>query len=170
MHCEQRSAAALPTWMHRSDAFALLDQIVAGTDQALADDGDRHPGAGSGAARRDYRRLARDAGLPAVLVIMNTAAALCRERNRQRDRPVPAPVLTEQLRKISKLVESAPRMRAGTRSLIIDQQDAAAHPARRSRLSIMIMARARLTAGRAPGVAVSLGDEDPARLAPGRWR
>jgi alkanesulfonate monooxygenase SsuD/methylene tetrahydromethanopterin reductase-like flavin-dependent oxidoreductase (luciferase family)/predicted kinase len=54
-----------------------------------------------------YLELARSAGLPAVLVIMNTADRLCRERNRLRDRPVPAPVLAEQLRKAKSLLETA---------------------------------------------------------------
>lgn len=88
------------------DAFVLLDQIIAARTKrslmtvidTLGLDPER---------RADYLRLARATELPAVLVIMNTAAALCRERNRLRDRPVPAGVLTEQLRKISKLLESA---------------------------------------------------------------
>jgi alkanesulfonate monooxygenase SsuD/methylene tetrahydromethanopterin reductase-like flavin-dependent oxidoreductase (luciferase family)/predicted kinase len=88
-----------------ADAFALLDQIVAARAKrslttvidTLGLDPERRAG---------YRRLAREAGLPAVLVIMNTAAALCRERNRRRDRPVPAPILTDQLRKVSRLLET----------------------------------------------------------------
>jgi predicted kinase len=40
-----------------------------------------------------------------VLVIMNTAVALCREPNRQRDRLVSATLLTDRLRKISMLLE-----------------------------------------------------------------
>ena len=70
--------------------------------------------------RRDYLRLARAAGLPAVLVIMDTPAALCRRRNRERDRPVPAPVITEQLRRTRRLVAEA-RTKAGTRSWSIEQ-------------------------------------------------
>jgi alkanesulfonate monooxygenase SsuD/methylene tetrahydromethanopterin reductase-like flavin-dependent oxidoreductase (luciferase family)/predicted kinase len=89
-----------------ADAFALLDQIVAARSKrslttvidTLGLDIER---------RADYRRLAREAGLPAVLVIMNTAAALCRSRNRERDRPVPAPVLADQLRKINTLLGTA---------------------------------------------------------------
>ena len=88
------------------EAFTLLDQIVAArTKRSLTTVIDTL--GLDQARRRDYLRLARGAGLPAVLVIMDTAAALCRERNRLRDRPVPAPILTEQLRRISKLVESA---------------------------------------------------------------
>src|SRR5829696_5537363 len=88
------------------EAFSLLDTIVAarlrrslttvidtlGLDQLR---------------RTGYLVLARSSGLPAVLVIMNAAERLCRERNRLRDRPVPAPVLTDQLRKIRSLVETA---------------------------------------------------------------
>jgi alkanesulfonate monooxygenase SsuD/methylene tetrahydromethanopterin reductase-like flavin-dependent oxidoreductase (luciferase family)/predicted kinase len=89
-----------------ADAFALLDQIVAARSKrslttvidTLGLDQER---------RASYRHLARSAGLPTVLVIMNTAAAICRERNRARDRPVPAPALTDQLRKISTLLEAA---------------------------------------------------------------
>jgi alkanesulfonate monooxygenase SsuD/methylene tetrahydromethanopterin reductase-like flavin-dependent oxidoreductase (luciferase family)/predicted kinase len=88
------------------EAFALLDQIAAARTRrglttvidTLGLDPDR---------RRDYLRLARAAGLPGVLVIMDTRAALCRRRNRERDRPVPAPVLTEQLRRTRQLVEEA---------------------------------------------------------------
>jgi hypothetical protein len=40
-----------------------------------------------------------------VLVIVNTAVALCREPNRQRDRLVSATLLTDRLRKISMLLE-----------------------------------------------------------------
>jgi alkanesulfonate monooxygenase SsuD/methylene tetrahydromethanopterin reductase-like flavin-dependent oxidoreductase (luciferase family)/predicted kinase len=88
------------------EAFALLDQIVtARTRRSLTTVIDT---LGLDPVRRsDYLRLARTAGMPTVLVIMNTAAALCRERNRLRDRPVPAPILTEQLRRIGRLVESA---------------------------------------------------------------
>ena len=103
-----------------ADAFAVLDQIVAARSKrslttvidTLGLDQER---------RADYRRLAREAGLPAVLVIMNTAAALCRERNRERDRPVPAPVLTDQLRKISKLLMSAEE--EGWDQVLIIEQD-----------------------------------------------
>jgi alkanesulfonate monooxygenase SsuD/methylene tetrahydromethanopterin reductase-like flavin-dependent oxidoreductase (luciferase family)/predicted kinase len=102
-----------------ADAFAVLDQIVAARSKrslttvidTLGLDQER---------RAYYRRLAREAGLPAVLVIMNTAAALCRERNRERDRPVPAPILTDQLRKISKLLMSAEE-EGWDQVLIIDQ-------------------------------------------------
>jgi len=41
--------------------------------------------------------------MAAVAVVFDTSAALCRERNAARDRPVPAPVLTGQLRKLREL-------------------------------------------------------------------
>ena len=43
--------------------------------------------------------VARRSGLPAVAVVFDTPERLCRARNAARDRPVPAPVLTEQLRR-----------------------------------------------------------------------
>src|SRR3954467_493978 len=72
------------------EAFTVLDQIVtARTRRSLTTVIDT---LGLDPVRRsDYLRLARATGLPAVLVIMRTAATLCRERNRLRDRPVPAP-------------------------------------------------------------------------------
>jgi alkanesulfonate monooxygenase SsuD/methylene tetrahydromethanopterin reductase-like flavin-dependent oxidoreductase (luciferase family)/predicted kinase len=105
------------------EAFSLLDQIVAArTKRSLMTVIDT---LGLDPVRRtDYLRVARTAGLPAVLVIMNTAATLCRERNRLRDRPVPAPVLTEQLRRISKLVGDADE-EGWDRVLIIDQHSPA---------------------------------------------
>ena len=83
------------------DAFALLEQIVAAriarglttVVDTLGLDADR---------RRAYLAQARAARLPSVLVIMDTTPALCRERNAGRDRPVPAPVLTAQLRKVAR--------------------------------------------------------------------
>jgi alkanesulfonate monooxygenase SsuD/methylene tetrahydromethanopterin reductase-like flavin-dependent oxidoreductase (luciferase family)/predicted kinase len=108
------------------EAFALLDQIVtARTRRSLMTVIDT---LGLDPVRRtEYLRLARTAQLPAVLVIMNTAAALCRERNRLRDRPVPAPVLTEQLRRINRLVESAGE-EGWDQILIIDQDNSVSAP------------------------------------------
>jgi alkanesulfonate monooxygenase SsuD/methylene tetrahydromethanopterin reductase-like flavin-dependent oxidoreductase (luciferase family)/predicted kinase len=105
-----------------ADAFALLDQIVAARSKrslttvidTLGLDPERRAG---------YLRLAREAGLPAVLVIMYTAAGLCRERNRERDRPVPAPVLTDQLRKIKRMLDSA-HHEGWDQTLIIEQHSA----------------------------------------------
>jgi alkanesulfonate monooxygenase SsuD/methylene tetrahydromethanopterin reductase-like flavin-dependent oxidoreductase (luciferase family)/predicted kinase len=82
-----------------ADAFALLDQIVSARARrgltvvvdTLGLDQDR---------RLDYLALARRSGLPAVAVIVGTAAELCRQRNRARDIPVPAAVLAGQLRRL----------------------------------------------------------------------
>lgn len=77
--------------------------------------------------RTSYVARARRAGLPAVLVLMNAPAALCRQRNRQRDRPVPAPVLTDQLRRVRALDETVHR--EGWDLVVrIDQDDATAAP------------------------------------------
>ena len=103
------------------EAFSLLDTIVAarlrrslttvidtlGLDQLR---------------RTGYLALAHSSGLPAVLVIVNAAERLCRERNRLRDRPVPAPVLTDQLRKVRSLVETAAD-EGWDRVVIIDSPD-----------------------------------------------
>jgi alkanesulfonate monooxygenase SsuD/methylene tetrahydromethanopterin reductase-like flavin-dependent oxidoreductase (luciferase family)/predicted kinase len=108
------------------EAFALLDQIAsARTRRSLTTVIDT---LGLDPERRgDYQRLAREAGLPAVLVIMNTAAAVCRERNRERDRPVPAPVLTDQLRKIKRLLDAA-HDEGWDQILIIERQSVADAP------------------------------------------
>ncbi len=89
-----------------TDAFALLDQIVAARiGRSLTTVIDT---LGLDERRRlDHLAAAHRAGLPAVLVILNTPPALCRRRNRDRDRPVPAPVITEQLRRTTSLVASA---------------------------------------------------------------
>jgi alkanesulfonate monooxygenase SsuD/methylene tetrahydromethanopterin reductase-like flavin-dependent oxidoreductase (luciferase family)/predicted kinase len=81
------------------EAFSLLDQIAAARTRrhlttvidTLGLDPDR---------RRSYLDLARRAALPAVAVIFDTAAAVCRERNRARDRPVPAAALDSQLHRM----------------------------------------------------------------------
>ncbi|WP_028652158.1 LLM class flavin-dependent oxidoreductase [Nocardioides halotolerans] len=85
------------------DAFDLLERVVAartgrglttvvdtlGTDQVR---------------RRAWLARAREVGLPAVLVVMDTPDAECRRRNAARDRPVPAPVLAGQLTRHRALV------------------------------------------------------------------
>ncbi|HEU5486264.1 MAG TPA: LLM class flavin-dependent oxidoreductase [Microlunatus sp.] len=57
--------------------------------------------------RRGYLDAARSAGVPTALVILETAGRLCRSRNATRDRPVPADVLTAQLRKVRALLDEA---------------------------------------------------------------
>ncbi len=79
-----------------ADAFRLLDDIVAARTRrgltvvidTLGLDPER---------RRGYRDVAARSDLPAIIVLFDVPAALARERNAQRDRPVPAPVLRAQL-------------------------------------------------------------------------
>jgi len=82
------------------DAFSLLGQIVeARTRRGLTTVVDTlglDP-----VRRRGYLELAHRAGLPAVAVPFSTDWAVCRQRNRARDRPVPAAVLDSQLRRMS---------------------------------------------------------------------
>jgi len=85
-----------------TDAFALLETIVAArlgrglstVVDTLGTDAER---------RRRWRAAAASAGLPAVLVVLETPEAECRRRNAARDRPVPAPVLAGQLRTVRDL-------------------------------------------------------------------
>jgi alkanesulfonate monooxygenase SsuD/methylene tetrahydromethanopterin reductase-like flavin-dependent oxidoreductase (luciferase family)/predicted kinase len=82
-----------------ADAFSLVDQIVAARVRrrlttvvdTLGLDADR---------RLAWLALASRSGLPAVAVLFETESALCRARNRARERPVPAAVLDVQLRRI----------------------------------------------------------------------
>ncbi len=81
-----------------ADAFALLETVVAArlgrrlttVVDTLGLEVDR---------RRRWLDLARAAGIPAVVVLLDTPDALCRRRNAERDVPVPAPALTGQLRR-----------------------------------------------------------------------
>ncbi|MGW5238394.1 LLM class flavin-dependent oxidoreductase [Monashia sp. NPDC004114] len=82
------------------DAFSLLEQVVAarlGRELTTVVDT-----LGTDAARRaGWLAAARSAGLPAVVVVLDTPAAVCRSRNAARDRPVPARVLTSQLASVA---------------------------------------------------------------------
>ncbi|NUR09663.1 MAG: LLM class flavin-dependent oxidoreductase [Nocardioidaceae bacterium] len=86
------------------DAFALLDLIVAGrlrrglttVVDTLGLEPDR---------RRGYLARARQHGLPTVAVLFDTPADVCRRRNAERDRPVPAPALARQLRSAAEMPE-----------------------------------------------------------------
>jgi predicted kinase len=82
-----------------ADAFALLDQIVAARLKrglnTVVDTLGLDP-----ARRRAQLEAARQAGLPAVAMLFDTDPALCRRRNAQRDRSVPAAVLDGQLRRV----------------------------------------------------------------------
>ncbi len=51
--------------------------------------------------RHAWRDAARDAALPAVAVLLDTSGETCRRRNARRDRPVPAGVLADQLRRVA---------------------------------------------------------------------
>jgi alkanesulfonate monooxygenase SsuD/methylene tetrahydromethanopterin reductase-like flavin-dependent oxidoreductase (luciferase family)/predicted kinase len=86
------------------DAFDLLERIVSarvarglstGID-TLGLDVDR---------RRTWLAAAHSAGLPAVVVVLDTPGEECRRRNAERDRPVPARVLTDQVRRVSATVD-----------------------------------------------------------------
>lgn len=83
-----------------ADAFDLLERIVAARlSRGLTTVIDT---LGLDAGRRaEWRDAARDAGLPAVAVLFDTPGDECRRRNAERDRPVPAPVLTDQLRRVA---------------------------------------------------------------------
>jgi alkanesulfonate monooxygenase SsuD/methylene tetrahydromethanopterin reductase-like flavin-dependent oxidoreductase (luciferase family)/predicted kinase len=81
------------------DAFDMLDRVVAARARrrltVVVDT------LGLEAVRRAaYLAVARDRGLAAVAVVLETPAAVCRSRNARRDRPVPAAVLTAQLRRM----------------------------------------------------------------------
>jgi alkanesulfonate monooxygenase SsuD/methylene tetrahydromethanopterin reductase-like flavin-dependent oxidoreductase (luciferase family)/predicted kinase len=85
-----------------TDAFAVADLVIDArlrrglttVVDSLGLDPDR---------RRSLRDRARSAQLPAVLVILDTPGRLCRVRNAERDRPVPAEALSAQLRRIRTL-------------------------------------------------------------------
>jgi alkanesulfonate monooxygenase SsuD/methylene tetrahydromethanopterin reductase-like flavin-dependent oxidoreductase (luciferase family)/predicted kinase len=79
-----------------ADAFALLDTIVAARiRRGLTTVVDT---LGLAAERRQQQlQLARTAGLPAAAVLFTTRPEVCKQRNRARARPVPAPVLDGQL-------------------------------------------------------------------------
>ncbi|GAA4716574.1 hypothetical protein GCM10023349_40430 [Nocardioides conyzicola] len=81
-----------------ADAFDLLERIVAARlGRGLTTVVDT---LGLDEARRTaWLAAARAASLPAVVVLLDTPPELCRARNRERERPVPAQVITGQLRK-----------------------------------------------------------------------
>jgi alkanesulfonate monooxygenase SsuD/methylene tetrahydromethanopterin reductase-like flavin-dependent oxidoreductase (luciferase family)/predicted kinase len=82
-----------------ADAFALLDQIVAARLKrglnTVVDTLGLDP-----VRRRAHLEAARQAGLPAVAALFDTDPAVCRRRNAERDRSVPAAVLDGQLRRV----------------------------------------------------------------------
>jgi alkanesulfonate monooxygenase SsuD/methylene tetrahydromethanopterin reductase-like flavin-dependent oxidoreductase (luciferase family)/predicted kinase len=90
-----------------TEAFALLDQIVAGRVRrgltTVVDTlGLEHE------RRLGLLDLARRHALPAVVVAFDTPAAVGRARNGERDRPVPAPVLANQQRSARAVIDALP--------------------------------------------------------------
>ena len=87
-----------------ADAFAVLEQVVAArVGRRLCTVVDT---LGLDAVRRaGWLALARQAGLPAVAVVFATPDAECRRRNGTRDVPVPAAVLSGQLRRMPAVAE-----------------------------------------------------------------
>ncbi|GAA1836200.1 hypothetical protein GCM10009836_13270 [Pseudonocardia ailaonensis] len=81
------------------DAFAVLEAVVAARlRRGLTTVVDT---LGLDAGRRaGWLAAGRAAGMPCVTVVFDTPADLCRARNRSRDRPVPARVLTAQVRRM----------------------------------------------------------------------
>ena len=108
-----------------ADAFSLLDQIAAARTRrglttvidTLGLDADR---------RAAYRSLASHASLPAVAVLFDTDPAVCRRRNTERGRPVPAPVLDAQLRRMPQV---ARELAAEGWDLVAQPRGGAAEPA-----------------------------------------
>lgn len=81
-----------------ADAFDLLERIVAArTGRGLTTVVDTL--GLDEVRRRHWLALARDAGLPAVAVLLDTPGDVCRARNRARTRPVPAAAVASQLAK-----------------------------------------------------------------------
>ena len=85
-----------------ADAFAILDQMVEARVRrrlltvvdTLGLDDER---------RRRHLALATELAIPAIMVAFDVPEQLVRERNRQRVRPVPASVLTSQIRRFRQL-------------------------------------------------------------------
>jgi alkanesulfonate monooxygenase SsuD/methylene tetrahydromethanopterin reductase-like flavin-dependent oxidoreductase (luciferase family)/predicted kinase len=79
-----------------ADAFEVLEQVLAARLRrgltVVVDTLGLDP-----TVRRRWLQAGRAAGMPCVAVLFETPAALCRERNAGRDRPIPARVLAQQL-------------------------------------------------------------------------
>jgi len=88
-----------------ADAFAVLDRIVeARLRRGLFTVIDATSLQAD--SRAGWRQLARAAGRPCHAVLFDTPAAACRKRNKDRDRPVPARVLTGQVKAFEALLET----------------------------------------------------------------
>ncbi|MGD9990306.1 LLM class flavin-dependent oxidoreductase [Pseudonocardia sp.] len=81
------------------DAFAVLEAIVAARLRRGLTTVVDTLGLDAG-RRRAWLAAGRAAGMPCVATVFGTPAAVCRARNRERDRPVPAPALTSQVRRM----------------------------------------------------------------------
>ncbi len=108
-----------------ADAFAVLDQIVAARAgrrlTTVVDTLGLDP-----ARRQQYREVARRSGLPAIAVLFEIDGAVCRRRNRERDRPVPAAVLDMQL---ARLPDVAAQLDAEGWTAVLRPESAAVEPA-----------------------------------------
>lgn len=105
-----------------ADAFFILDQMVAArlrrrlltVVDTLGLDDER---------RLRHLALAREMGIPAILVMFEVPEQLSRERNRQRTRPVPASVLTSQMRRFrrirTRLAEEGWELRSAVEEVLI---------------------------------------------------
>jgi alkanesulfonate monooxygenase SsuD/methylene tetrahydromethanopterin reductase-like flavin-dependent oxidoreductase (luciferase family)/predicted kinase len=87
-----------------TDAFAVLNQIVASRVRRGLTTVVDTLGLDAG-RRRGYLDLARTAGLPAAVVLVDTPPRLTRQRNAARDRRVPASALDGQLRTMRAVAE-----------------------------------------------------------------
>ncbi len=90
-----------------ADAFAVLDQIVEARARrgltTVVDTLGLDP-----ARRRGYLDLARQAGLPAAVVLVDADPAEIRRRNQNRNRPVPATAHEAQLRRMRAAAQEIP--------------------------------------------------------------
>ena len=90
-----------------ADAFTLLEEVVrqrigrrlTTVIDTLGLDRDR---------RVNWLRLAREQGIPCVVVAFDTPAAECRRRNRERAKRIPADVLTGQLKAFGEVKKQLP--------------------------------------------------------------
>ncbi|WP_344255215.1 LLM class flavin-dependent oxidoreductase [Terrabacter carboxydivorans] len=108
-----------------ADAFALLEQVVAARLgrrlTVVVDTVGTDP-----ARRRRWLAAAHEAGLPAVAVVLDTPAGVCRSRNAARDRPVPARVLDRQLATVAATVGLLDD--EGWDSVLVATPDVPTHP------------------------------------------
>jgi alkanesulfonate monooxygenase SsuD/methylene tetrahydromethanopterin reductase-like flavin-dependent oxidoreductase (luciferase family)/predicted kinase len=88
-----------------TDAFDLLERIVAARVgrglPTVVDTLGLDP-----TRRQRWREAASAAGMPAVAVVLATPGAVCGRRNADRDRPVPAGTLIDQVRRVAALQDA----------------------------------------------------------------